>query len=448
MANYYDGFLGQTMKNGTQGCVEGVGLMGAGTSTFLRDEYNNGVVNVDRLVNDAANKGVGIIDYDPSRVRGGDTIVYGDNDHVVLSDGAGGYYGNSSSQNQLIHGADANEMGGLAPTKIIQTGNDGGFTYSAKDANGNPFLQMQANIRTSNPNEPFDAQRITQLLTNTRGTQRARQNYHDYLQAPNYNIQLLGLGSKKRGLLSEFANQLMNRRDQSIKEQQSIEDQNDKINRAVQIAQMINGSNSIDNRRGYASLAALAGINLPDGADQFVSGPKLLENMQTQINNERNYNFKQKELDQQKELKEQELALKGKLIDAQIEAARRKASGSGGGGRGGDKGPSTADYKWAIEQSAKFKAEHPNAQFDPYGDMANAGMKGMEQKLGVAPDYDDYYSNMNDWTNVLQQNEDWIREGNPNAKSWDGMVAYAHRMYGDMADDIINSTTKNAFYFN
>ena len=136
-------------------------------------------------------------------------------------------------------------------------------------------------------------------------------------------------------------------------------------------------------------MAALAGINLPDGADQFVSGPKLLENMQTQINNERNYNFKQKELDQQKELKEQELALKGKLIDAQIEAARRKASGGGGGGRGSDKGPSTADYKWAIAQSAKFKAEHPNALFDPYGDMANAGMKGMEQKLGVAPDYDD-----------------------------------------------------------
>lgn len=347
MANYYDGFLGQTMKNGTQGCVEGVGLMGAGTSPFLRDEYNNGVVNVDRLVNDAANKGVGIIDYDPSRVRSGDTIVYGNNDHVVLSDGAGGYYGNSSSLNRLVHGTDANEMGGLAPTKIIQTGNDGGFTYSAKDASGNPFLQMQANIRTSNPNEPFDAQRIAQLLTNTRGIQRARQNYHDYLQAPNYNIQLLGLGSKKRGLLSDFANQLMNRRDQSIKEQQSIEDQNDKISRAVQIAQMINGSNSIDNRRGYASLAALAGINLPDGADQFVSGPKLLENMQTQINNERNYNLKQKQIDQQRELKEQELAMKGKLIDAQIAAAMRKASGGGGG--------SSKEQHYSIGDVAKIK---------------------------------------------------------------------------------------------
>lgn len=230
---------------------------------------------------------------------------------------------------------------------------------------------MQANIRTSNPNEPFDAQRITQLLTNTRGIQRARQNYHDYLQAPNYNIQLLGLGSKKRGLLSGFATQLMDKRDQSIKEQQSIEDQNDKINRAVQIAQMINGSNSIDNRRGYASLAALAGINLPDGADQFVSGPKLLENMQTQINNERNYNFKQKELDQQKELKEQELALRGKLIDAQIEAARRKASGGGKDG----KAP-----HYSIGDIAKIK-ESLNAPFQQVLQAASDGsMSGDEIK--------------------------------------------------------------------
>lgn len=449
MSNYYDGFLGQTMKNGTQGCVEGVGLMGAGTSSFLRDEYNNGVVSVDGLVNDAANKGVGIIDYDPSRVRSGDTIVYGNNDHVVLSDGNGGYYGNSSSQNQLVHGTDANEMGGLAPTKIIQTGNDGGFTYSAKDAQGNPFLQMQANIRTSNPNEPFDAQRITRLLTNDRGIQRARQNYHDYLQAPDYSLQLLGLGSKKRGLLSGFATQLMNKRDQSIKEQQSIEDQNDKINRAVQIAQMINGSNSIDNRRGYASLAALAGINLPDGADQFVSGPKLLENMQTQINNERNYNLKQQELDQQKALKEQELALREKQIDAQIAAMQAKASRGGGGGRGGSgKGPSSADYKWAIEQEAKYANDHPDAKYNPYTDMANAGRNAMESMLGVAFDADDYDSANNDWTNLLEQNEDWIREGDYRAKNWEGLKLLARARYGDMADDIINGTNKDAFYFN
>ena len=48
-------------------------------------------------------------------------IVYGDNDHVVIYDGQGGYIGNSSSQDMVIHGSDYNEMGSLTPSKIIKT---------------------------------------------------------------------------------------------------------------------------------------------------------------------------------------------------------------------------------------------------------------------------------------------------------------------------------------
>ena len=44
--------------------------------------------------------------------------MYGDS-HVVIADGAGGYYGNSSSQNQAIHGSDYTQMGGLSYTGFI-----------------------------------------------------------------------------------------------------------------------------------------------------------------------------------------------------------------------------------------------------------------------------------------------------------------------------------------
>ena len=54
------------------------------------------------------------------QIEKGDIIVYGDNQHVVIYDGNGGYYGNSSSQHRTVHGSDYTAMN-YAPTKIIKT---------------------------------------------------------------------------------------------------------------------------------------------------------------------------------------------------------------------------------------------------------------------------------------------------------------------------------------
>lgn len=115
------GYMGQRMDNGENGCVEAVTKIGANYNAFLADELGRGVVNVDTLVKDA---GDSVIPFDASNVQAGDVIVYGDNDHVVIADGNGGYVGNSSSQQKVVQGDDYNEMGGLKPTKIIKTGND------------------------------------------------------------------------------------------------------------------------------------------------------------------------------------------------------------------------------------------------------------------------------------------------------------------------------------
>lgn len=123
-------FMGQHMENGANGCVEAVTKIGARYNPFLADELSKGVVNVDTLVSDAGDK---VVPFDPNNLEAGDVIVYGDNDHVVLADGNGGYVGNSSSQQKVVQGGDYNNMDGLKPTKIIKTGN--GVTAQNETAN-------------------------------------------------------------------------------------------------------------------------------------------------------------------------------------------------------------------------------------------------------------------------------------------------------------------------
>ncbi len=130
-------FIGTRMDNGTEGCVEAVTKIGAAGSDFLRAELEAGVVNVDRLVEDAGER---VIPFDASRLEEGDVIVYGDkNDaqrHVVLYDGKGGYIGNSSSQNLVVHASDYNAMGSYYPTKIIKSGGRYGGTINISSVSG------------------------------------------------------------------------------------------------------------------------------------------------------------------------------------------------------------------------------------------------------------------------------------------------------------------------
>ena len=134
-------FMGQRMDNGENGCVEAVTKIGAGINGFLKNELDNGVVGVPKLVEDAEKNGVEVVSFSPDNVAAGDVIVYGDNDHVVMADGNGGYVGNSTSQQKVVQGDDYNAMGDLKPTKIIKTGSGvpstgGTATSSAGNSGG------------------------------------------------------------------------------------------------------------------------------------------------------------------------------------------------------------------------------------------------------------------------------------------------------------------------
>lgn len=118
LATGFDAWGGTTMNNGRNGCAEAVGKMGGYYSPFLAEQCNNGVAGVPSMVANAENAGL-LEDFSASSLEKGDVIVYGNNDHVVIYDGNGGYYGNSSSKNVVVHGRDYNNLD-MTPTKIIK----------------------------------------------------------------------------------------------------------------------------------------------------------------------------------------------------------------------------------------------------------------------------------------------------------------------------------------
>lgn len=375
--SYADGFLGQTMKNGTNGCAEAVGLMGAGNSQFLANEYNNGQYSVPGMVSDAQQTGIPVVPFQAGAAGPGDAIVYGDNDHIVLSDGNGGYYGNSSSQNQIVHGSDATQMGGLQPTSIIKTGGQGGsFNFQAKNANGNPFINLAAKIRTSNPNEPFDQQSLMDILSHPTQSYAHEKRMH-YLTDRDYQGDLLFLNPDVARWMKDSAKQLNDNRAADLKDRIDQVNQQTRMKQAMQLAQLINGSGSVDNRRGYAAMAKMFGINLPTNDDQFVNSSDLLKT-QVQMNNaERNYNFQQQQAKQAQDNWQKEFDLKKVIQDRQAQIEEQKlalsmARAAGGGGR------SAKGAHYSIGDIAKIK-ETLNAPFQQVYDAASDGsMSGDE----------------------------------------------------------------------
>ena len=114
----FDAWGGTTMNNGKNGCAEAVGKMGSYYRPFLAEQCNNGVVGVPSMVANADSAGL-LENFSIGNLEKGDVIVYGNNDHVVIYDGNGGYYGNSSSKNVVVHGRDYNSLN-ITPTKIIK----------------------------------------------------------------------------------------------------------------------------------------------------------------------------------------------------------------------------------------------------------------------------------------------------------------------------------------
>lgn len=114
---------GTSSPYSTEGCVDRATLAGSYYNTDLYDAKVKGIVNTDELETHLNSRGYSSDAYTGS-ANAGDLLFYGDNNHVVVSDGMGGCYGNSSDKGYVIHYPDVNYAfrNGEAPNKIIRTG--------------------------------------------------------------------------------------------------------------------------------------------------------------------------------------------------------------------------------------------------------------------------------------------------------------------------------------
>ena len=121
-------FEGTVSPYGSEGCVDRATIAAAGYSPFAAQEYNNGVKGCDQLRADAEAQGMAI-PYDPSQLEKGDIIMYNryskpdPNWHVVVYDGSGGCWGNSSNVYGCFHHYEGSiDMGSdYYPATIIKT---------------------------------------------------------------------------------------------------------------------------------------------------------------------------------------------------------------------------------------------------------------------------------------------------------------------------------------
>lgn len=114
---------GTSSPYGDVGCVDRATLAGSYYNTDLYDARAKGIVNTDELETHLNSRGYSSDAY-TGDANAGDLLFYGDNNHVVVSDGMGGCYGNSSDKGYVIHYPDVNYAfrNGEAPNKIIRTG--------------------------------------------------------------------------------------------------------------------------------------------------------------------------------------------------------------------------------------------------------------------------------------------------------------------------------------
>lgn len=114
---------GRVSPYGSVGCADAVASAGSYYNSDLAEEYKKGTVSVPVLRENLEAKGYVTESYNGTANKG-DLLFYGNNDHVVISDGSGGCFGNSSSAGYARSYSDVNYAygDGEPPTKIIRMG--------------------------------------------------------------------------------------------------------------------------------------------------------------------------------------------------------------------------------------------------------------------------------------------------------------------------------------
>ena len=319
----------------------------------------------------------------------------------------------------------------------IQGMNNGNFMYQANDANGKPFISLNTNIRTSNTKEPFNQQGIMDILSRQMPSY-AHEHMMDYLTSPNYVAQDLALPSDVAKYVRPFSEQLMANRDADLKARVEQETQQGRLQQASDLAQLINSSGSVDNRRGYSALGKMFGINMPDGSDQFVNSSELLKSQVQQNENTRNYNLQKQQAEQKMQLERDKMAMQERMFEA--EQAQKQAALSARAGKGMTAPQIMSAIKWIQEQGEKNPGgNNPYDQYIPY-------LQAMLDQQIAPMDPSDYTRAAQNWTDTIEQNADHIYK-NEAAQSKDALIAYAKTRYPLYGEELAADTPWGDFGF-
>lgn len=213
-----------------------------------------------------------------------------------LWSGVRAYNGAGDAAQQYVQQVQANynNLGGSTP-----------FVYHGDDAQGKPFMNVQAYIRNNNPNERLNVAGLLDMASQ----QPTTKSVHDILQSPDYQRELDYLPRTTRDLLKPFAQQLQERRAALDKAESDHNGLINKVGVGTRAINMINHSNNIDNRNTYASFAKQLGVNVNPGVDQFVSGAGLLNSRIKQEQADRDYADAIQKMQWQKEVADRANAL-------------------------------------------------------------------------------------------------------------------------------------------
>lgn len=114
---------GRVSQYGRDGCVDTACAAGSYYNSDLKAEFDKGTARVDTLRNNLESKGY-VTEAYTGNANKGDLLIYGNDDHVVIADGTGGCFGNSSSKGYAMKYGNVNYAwrDGEAPTKVIRMG--------------------------------------------------------------------------------------------------------------------------------------------------------------------------------------------------------------------------------------------------------------------------------------------------------------------------------------
>lgn len=189
------------------------------------------------------------------------------------------------------------------------------FDYQAKDASGNPFLKLNVNLRTSNPNEPLNTQGILNIIGQNNPSYKSEVS-KEFAYGPDYNKELLGMPQDVAKYIQPVADKLMANKINNIKANVAQQILQNNLSRGTQAIQLVNNSNNIDNKRTYASIMQGLGINIPDNADQYVNSNQLLNNALAQKQQDMQYDLRERQMQSQANNAKMELDFLGKKLGA------------------------------------------------------------------------------------------------------------------------------------